>query len=288
LYTLTVMGSTKEYLTDSVTRAAGYVSRTILPRGRGRVAHLTMRYGPRRELAYTDQWGYRRTALLTDRMEAYGFTGYTVLPRAVARRIRPGDWAIDAGANVGRVTAHLCHLVGPRGRVWAIEPLPHNAARLRGLKEQNSLDYLMIYEGGLSSSAGRADLRLPEGGDSAFASFTKSSGMAGALSVATWPLDSLVYAPGTGTGEGRRVAFLKLDVEGYEPQALLGAERTLREMRPLVFCELNDILLREAGSSSAALLRQFASLGYAPVRPLPPLEGRVLDALLAARTPQLL
>ncbi len=284
MYTPTVVNTTKEQLADGMTRALGYVARRMLPRGRGRVAHLAMRYGPRRELAYTDQWGYRRTALLTDRMEAYGFTGHSVLPRAVARRVRPGDWVVDAGANVGRVTAHLCHLVGPRGRVWAIEPLPHNAARLRGLKEQNGLDYLTVYEGGLSAVAGRAELRLPEGGDSAFASFAKSSGMAGAITVTTWALDDLVYAPGTDAGEGRRVAFLKLDVEGYEPQALLGAERTLRETKPLVYCELNDILLCEAGSSSSDLLRQFAALGYTPAGPLPPLAGQVVDMLLAART----
>jgi len=269
----------RNHVVDGLTQAAGYVARTILPRGRGHLAHLAMRYGPKHELQYRDQWGYRRVALLTDRMEAYGFTGVTVLPSTVAGRIRPGDWVIDAGANVGRVTAHLFHLVGPRGRVWASEPLPHNAARLRQLKEQNNLDYLTIYEGGLAAAAGQAELRLPEGGDSAFASFAKTEGMTAVIAVPAWPLDDLVYA----SAEGRRLAFLKLDVEGYEPQVLRGAERTLREMKPLVYCELNDVLLRDAGSSSGDLLRQFAALGYRPANPLPPLDGQVLDALLTAQ-----
>lgn len=276
---LTMTNPLREQVVDGLTQAAGYVARTMLPRGRGHLAHLAMRHGPKHELEYRDQWGYRRVALLTDRMEAYGFTGVTVLPPAVAGRIRAGDWVIDAGANVGRVTAHLCHLVGPRGCVWAIEPLPHNAARLRQFKEWNSMDYLTIYEGGLAAAAGQAELRLPEGGDSAFASFAKTEGMTGAIAVPTWPLDDLVY---TGD-EGRRLAFLKLDVEGYEPHVLRGAERTLREMKPLVYCEFNDILLRDAGSSSGDLLRQFAGLGYRPDGPLPPLDGQVLDALLAAR-----
>jgi len=266
----------RDQAVDGLTRMAGYVARTILPRGRGHLAHLAMRYGPRHEFQYRDQWGYKRVALLIDRMEAYGFTGVTVLPSAIAQRIRAGAWVIDAGANVGRVTAHLCHLVGPRGRVWAIEPLPHNVARLRQLKEWNRLDYLTLYEGGLAAAAGQAELRLPAGGDSAFASFAKTEGMTGAIAVPTWPLDDLVYA----RDEGRKVEFLKLDVEGYEPRVLLGAERTLREMKPLVYCELNDILLRDAGSSSANLLRQFAALGYRPANPLPPLDGQVLDLLL--------
>ena len=262
------------------------MARRLLPRGRGHIAHMVMRYGPRHEVHYTDQWGYKRTALLTDRMEAYGFTGVTVLPPTVTRHIHPGAWVIDAGANVGRVTAHLCHLAGPRGRVWAIEPLPHNAARLRQLKDHNSLDDLTIYEGGLSVTAGRAELLLPEGGDSAFASFAKTQGMTSALDVTTWPLDDLVYATDEGrraTDDGQTVAFIKLDVEGYEPEALLGAERTLREMKPLVYCELNDILLRGAGSSSDDLLRQFVALGYTAAQTLPPLDGQVVDVLLAAQ-----
>ncbi len=273
-------------LADKVTQAVGYVARTALPRGRGHIAHLVMRYGPKHEIDYNDQWGYKRAALLADRMEAYGFTGVTVLPPTVARRIRPGAWVIDAGANVGRVTAHLCHLAGPRGRVWAIEPLPHNAARLRQLKDRNALDGLTIYEGGLSATGGRAELLLPEGGDSAFASFAKTQGMTGVLDVTTWPLDDLVYATDEGrraTRDGQTVAFIKLDVEGYEPQVLLGAERTLREMKPLVYCEFNDILLRGAGSSSDDLLRRFATLDYAPAQALPPLDGRVVDVLLAAQ-----
>ena len=273
------MSRTREHLTTGLTQAAGYVARAVLPRGRGRVAHLVMRHGPRRELTYKDQWGYTRVALLTDLMEAYGFTGVTVLPPEVVHRIRPGDWVIDAGANVGRVTAQLCHLVGPRGQVWAIEPLPHNLARLRQLKERNNLDRLTIYDGGLSAEAGQAELRLPEGGETAFASFAKSSGMSGAITVETWRLDDLVYA----SGARRQVAFIKLDVEGHEPRVLAGAERTLREMKPLVFCELNDILLREAGASSTDLLRQFATLGYIPAQTLPPLDGQVIDVLLAAR-----
>src|SRR5258708_7971881 len=38
--------------------------------------------------------------------------------------VSPGDWAIDIGANVGHYTAKLSKLVGPNGRVLALEPVP--------------------------------------------------------------------------------------------------------------------------------------------------------------------
>ena len=263
---------------DHLVRAAGYVSRAFLPRGRTRLALYLMRHGPAQEVAYRDQWGYRRVALLKDRMEAYGYTGVRVLPANVERLIHPGDWVIDVGANVGLITAHLCHRTGPRGRVWAIEPVPQNVARLQQLKELNGLDYLTVFQGALSAAGGPAELRLPAGGQSAYASFTKSSDMSGSIEVMTWRLDDLVYE----ARYDRRVAFLKIDVEGYEPQVIEGAERTLREMKPLVLCEFNDILLRDAGSSSDQLLQKLAQLGYSPVEAPPGLTGRVVDLLLAA------
>jgi len=264
---------------DYVLHIIGYLSRRFLPRGRTRLARLLMRYGSRRDLTYRDEWGYRHAASLGDQMEAYGFTGVPVLPEGIACRVWPGDWAIDAGANVGLVTAHLCHLTGSRGRVWAIEPVPRNVERLQRLKDLNGLERLTILAGGLAAVSGSASLHLPAHGESAYASFTKTWDRSDDLAVTTWSLDDLVYRD----VPDRPVAFVKLDVEGYEPQALRGAERTLRDMKPLVYCELNDILLRDAGSSSAALLEQFAGLGYRPVDPPPPLDGQVVDVLLAAR-----
>ena len=37
--------------------------------------------------------------------------------------VKPGDWVIDIGANVGYYTWRLAHLVGQHGRVLAIEPM---------------------------------------------------------------------------------------------------------------------------------------------------------------------
>ena len=101
------------------------------------------------------------------------------------------------------------------------------------------------------------------------------------MDVATARLDDLVA--------GRRppapLRLVKIDAEGFEPHVLAGATETLSTLRPLVLCEFNDVLLQQAGTSSAALLQRFAALGYAPVTPLErrpaKLAGRNVDLLLA-------
>jgi FkbM family methyltransferase len=44
--------------------------------------------------------------------------------KIISYLVKPGDIAIDIGANVGLYTKILSELVGPDGRVYSIEPFP--------------------------------------------------------------------------------------------------------------------------------------------------------------------
>jgi len=215
-------------------------------------------------------------------MEAYGFTGVRLLPPTVPRHVHPGDWVIDVGANVGLVTGQLCRMVGPSGRVWAFEPVPRNVSRLVELKQWNALDQLTVFAGALSSASGTATLHVParrgvgDGDASAYASLSLPFPTSRVLDVRTWSLDDLVFD----SGPARDLALLKIDVEGHERQVLDGAARTMRELRPVVLCEFNDLLLRELGYSSAQLLESFKTYGYAPAGSTPRLARRNVDLLL--------
>src|SRR5678815_6165595 len=47
------------------------------------------------------------------------------------QHVRAGSCVIDIGANVGEYAALAAELVGPAGHVYAFEPAPETAARLR-------------------------------------------------------------------------------------------------------------------------------------------------------------
>lgn len=69
---------------------------------------------------------------LSARLMIEGFWDYAVVS-FIARVLRPGQVAIDAGANLGFLTLLMADMVGPAGRVEAVEP---NAALAR-LAERN-------------------------------------------------------------------------------------------------------------------------------------------------------
>ena len=268
-----------------VTSATGYVGRHYSYPGQrafSLTARVLRRFPAAGELTYVDADGYRRTADLRDHMESLVFVGRHRLPKAVMAHLRPGDWAVDVGANVGSVTGQLCRAVGPAGLVWAFEPIPRNVARLEQLVAANGLAQLEIFPCALSSAGGTAPIRLPGDHSSGHASFTASWIDEGRLDVQIRRLDDLAAQ----VDHGRPLRLVKLDVEGFEREVLAGAEQTLRRFRPLVYCEFNDIIQRDAGTSSAELLEAFAELGYAVApawrRRSARLAGRNLDLLLTA------
>lgn len=251
----------------------GRLARASQIRGRISLAGLLVRHPA--SLTYRDTLGFTRRTSLDERLDACWFLGvdWCLLPQSVVERVPVGTTAIDAGANIGIVTSQLCRAVGARGTVYAVEPLPANAARLRELKRDNELDQLTIWECALSNEDGSAILRTQGAtGTSAYASLTASWNTAGTVSVATRVLDDLVP-------HDKRVGFVKLDVEGAESLLLDGASRIMTSDRPVVFCEFNDIVLRDAGSSASELLTKFADLGYAPAAEYPQGEG-ISDFLL--------
>ena len=244
------------------------------------VAHLLRRFPPSDDVVYRDADGYQRKARLCDHMESLVFVGRHRLPKTVMRGILPGDWVLDVGAAVGSVAGQLSQAVGKTGLVWAFEPMPRNLVRLTELADANSLSQLQIFDCALSSARGIESIHLPPEGYSGHASFTASWIDSGRLEVSTERLDDLT----ADMDETRPLRFMKLDVEGIEERVLEGAETTIRRFRPVIHCEFNDLILRDAGSSSEGLLRAFSGLGYevAPgwERTRTHLAGRNVDLLM--------
>jgi FkbM family methyltransferase len=240
------------------------------------------------QLVYRNADGLEVKARLSDHMERSGVIGRYRLPKAVSLHLARASWVIDVGANVGLVASQLCRAVGREGQVWAFEPLPRNIEALEDLQRRNNLTQLQLNTCALGARESIEALRLSIGGEGGWPSFTKTWGVGESINVPVRTLDNVV----DGADSENKVAFVKVDIEGYEPEFLVGAAKVMESHRPLVYCEFNDVLLRDAGSSSAALLAQFRDLDYVPVDlasrdtrlnevRVSKLDGQLTDILLA-------
>jgi FkbM family methyltransferase len=180
------------------------------------------------------------------------------------RQVRPGDAAIDAGAHVGLFTMHLAKAVGAAGHVYAYEPFPPNADLLAMSVEENRFgDRVTLTRAALGDREGQADLVFAEhtlNSGGAFVIPPGAEGLAGhaRLSVPVTMLDGLAE-------NRRRIAFVKIDVEGAEPRVIAGAAALLRQHAPALLTEIHhEQLARVSGITAADFFQSMARLGYLP------------------------
>lgn len=140
------------------------------------------------------------------------------IPRTLARLLDPGDTLIDVGANVGLVSVQCLRLVGPHGRVVAVEPQPLCCEALAETVALNDIRNLEVHCLALSDQAGRLKLTLPDAANLGTA--TLGSGPADVND------DSVVTVRNGGEFlESLQIQgdyVLKIDVEGHEDQVLAG------------------------------------------------------------------
>jgi len=147
------------------------------------------------------------------------------------RHLKPGDVYVDVGANVGVMAFTAAAAVGPQGRVIAFEPHPDNIRHFLSGVVVNGFDHVTLHGFALSdrqsvfSLVGTSNGYLMPGGQTVF-------------QTVALPGDPIL-------ADLARLDFLKMDIEGHEPQALAGLDQVLRKHRPMVLAEFNPRCLRD-------------------------------------------
>jgi len=177
---------------------------------------------------------------------------------ALVAAIRPGEAAADVGANKGSYLPWLSRAAGTRGRVVAFEPQPDLAGYLVRTCRAAGLGNVAVEAAGASDRGGILALRVPgERGPSPGASFEAAvAGRSPGRDVAA-PVVSLdEYF----RDEPRRIAAVKIDVEGHELAVLRGARELIDRHAPAVVVECEVRHVGRAGLEEVLVF--FAGRGY--------------------------
>ena len=166
-----------------------------------------------------------------------------------------GGTFIDCGANIGAYTTKAARLVGPAGRVVAIEPGDASYRCLARNIALNRPTNVTLVKKAIAETEGTSRLYHSDGGPASF-SLIEQEGV-GFEEVATTTIDRIVDSAGLA-----RVDCIKIDVEGIELPALRGAAQTLKAFRPVVIFEITSPGARRVGSSFEGIRGFLSSLGY--------------------------
>jgi FkbM family methyltransferase len=154
--------------------------------------------------------------------------------------------------------------VGPTGQVIAVEPSPRELERLNANIQFNRAANVIIADVALAERPRSVKLMLAEqlyAGQNTLGAFIyEVVNSVDVRCVRAVTIDDLVLTHGLS-----RLGIFKLDLEGAEFRALIGARNTLRDMRPLLLVEVSDAALVRQGGSRAALCNLLESANYVPL-----------------------
>jgi FkbM family methyltransferase len=182
------------------------------------------------------------------------------MTRTLQNLLRPGSVFMDLGANEGFFTVVGARLVGPDGRVIAIEP----QSRLLSIVEANCTangvgKIVEVVNVAISDKSGRSVL---------FLTSDLNSGASGLSRATRYPLptqqvNTLTLAELVSRLDLSRIDLLKVDIEGYEYEAILGSQQLFRDgvIRAIALA-LHPGALRTRGLDPDAILAFLESCGF--------------------------
>jgi FkbM family methyltransferase len=139
------------------------------------------------------------------------------------KMIAPGSIVYDLGGHAGFYTLLASELVGPAGKVFVFEPVPRNLAHIKEHLRINRASNVTVIEAAVSDKSGVC--QFDESPNSSMGKLAPD----GKLTVKTVALDELIAR-----GDIPAPDYVKIDIEGGEMLALLGARRML-ESHPTIF-----------------------------------------------------
>jgi FkbM family methyltransferase len=182
--------------------------------------------------------------------------------------LKPGDAVFDIGANFGIYSVHAARLVGSAGAVYAFEPVPTTQTRLFQTLALNDTRDVHVVPIAVTAENGEVPINVFDdpsaSGWSSLGTHTmmKADGQrvqpGKRVMVKGQTLDDFASEAGVD-----RVAFCKIDVEGFEADVFAGAERMLSEKRIDVICfELSEDPLAGENRRPLDVLLPLAKQGY--------------------------
>jgi FkbM family methyltransferase len=161
---------------------------------------------------------------------------------------------VDVGANLGYFALQEAKAIGPKGVVYAIEPVPQNYFLLKHNAALNNLKNIQFFNLAISDADGSLELFL--GNASNWGSAIKTSLNSNRkITVPSQRLDTFLKDKG-------KVDLVRMDVEGYETKIVEGMTETLKQKNLMLFMEIHPIFTSR--HEYLSLLDCLDAFGFAP------------------------
>jgi FkbM family methyltransferase len=186
------------------------------------------------------------------------------------------DVFVDVGANIGWYSLVMSKTIPRSCKIFSFEPDLLNSEILRENRDLNGCSNLQIVSKALGAEAGQATLFLYPGKNRGRHSLIPLGGNKEERLVEVITLDDYFKEQGV---DVTKIKLLKIDIEGFEYPALLGAKMALQNI-PNVLMEYSPEYMEKGGFEPLKLIELMEELNFN--------AHRILETGLERLSPEIL
>ena len=196
--------------------------------------------------------------------------------RRVKSEIHEGDVVVDIGANIGYYALMESQLVGDKGKLYAIEPVPENMETLKRNIEANKCRNIETFRMAIGDENKKDVIHISE--KSNWHSMIRHEKLNSVknIDVDVQTLDYFLK-------DKPEVNFIRMDVEGYEGEILKGMTKTLGSASKSLklFIEIHPhIMEKEKTKKMLTTLKKFGFETTEIIKSYTPLQLKYFRGLL--------
>jgi len=173
--------------------------------------------------------------------------------------LKPGDYVLDVGANIGYYTLLFAKIVGNTGKVFGFEPEPLNFNILKKNISINNYHNVVLEKTACSNKNEKTKLFLSDERAQTHRIFRSDLVSENFIEVDVISLDDYFKNQTI----KKKISFVKIDVEGVEYDVLMGMKSIIEENKRLnMILEFYPYNIKESGSDPKALLNFLQDNGF--------------------------
>ncbi|MFH1626575.1 MAG: FkbM family methyltransferase [bacterium] len=173
----------------------------------------------------------------------------------ITKYLKQGETFIDIGANIGQHSMFAASIVGNFGKVYSFEPIPRIYNQILDSVHLNNFDNIIkAYNFALGEKDTEQTLYITSeniGGSS----LIKRSECDKKIEVKIIKGDNILL-------QLKQINLIKMDVEGYEYEALSGIHATLKKFHPIIVLEFNGDSYNKNDNYGDKIISLLNNLGY--------------------------
>lgn len=186
--------------------------------------------------------------------QTYWFAGKDTFLNNILRFVQSQDVVLDIGVNIGFYLLNFAKKAN-QGNVYGFEPNPTVFEFAKKNCELNQFQHVKLNNIGLGHVA--SSFQMAQINDNLGMNKIVTESTSGSFTVQVQRLDDFVNQENI-----TKVDVMKIDVEGFEMNVLLGAEEVINKNKPFLFIEIDEANLNGNKASFQMMSTWLTNKGY--------------------------